>query len=166
MIEQPTPPQLPPKPNTVHLKDFTDDAYRDHVAQSFISIRDMLTQGVTQWGFEVVKHFAFINAAGIAGATALATSSKPIAVAALGSVYWFLCGLVAAIVTMIVIYFVGLVYLRTFSQRLFPVLASSQPISAMSPPRWFWVMIGVNWSLGAVSLVLFIGGVIQLVSAA
>ena len=153
-------------PNAVRLNDLTDKFYRDQVAQSFVSIRDMLAQGVTQWGFEVVKHLSIVNAAGIAGATALATSTKPIAVAALGSVYWFLCGLVAAIIAMIVIYFVGFAYLRVFNKQFFSVLASTQPISSMKPPPWFWIMIGINWSLCALSLVLFLGGVIHLVSAA
>ena len=164
--EQQPPSQPAFDPSAVRLKDIPDKEYRDHVAQSFLSLRDTITQGATQWGFEVVKHFAIINATGIAGATALATSTKPIAAAALGSVYWFLWGLVAAIVTMVVIYFVGLAYTRVYSRQLFPMLASASPISAMNPPRWLWRLICINWLLGAISLALFFSGVIHIVSAA
>lgn len=150
----------PPRP---FLKDVPADI-AGHLTTALTSTGATLTQGMITWGFEVIKHLAVINAAGLAGATAL-YSAAPAKAAAAAAIPWFLGGLLIAIVTMVSIYIVGFVFAVRYQKEMMQVLANLKPLDAMKAPLAFWVATGVNWLLAASSIAAFVIGLLDLVRA-
>jgi len=133
------------------------------------SLRETLMSGVINWGFEVIKHLAIFNGAGLAGATAIAQASGSSAGAhaiALQSAHLFVVGLAIALITMVTIYFTGIGYLRYFIDRSTAMLLNTLPITGINPPTVFWVSVGVNWCLAAASIVTFFAGALKIIAVA
>ncbi|MHB9833839.1 hypothetical protein Q8F57_003270 [Paraburkholderia terrae] len=125
------------------------------------ALSETLMQGVIGWGFEVIKHLAIFNGAGLAGATAIAQAAGTDVLGhalALKAAHYFVFGLMTALISMITIYFTGIRYLRYFMERSTDIMINVARIDAAKPGRWFWVSIGVNWTLAASSIVLFFIG--------
>lgn len=148
----------------VFLKDIPSEN-QDVVRSRLTSLADLFATGVMNWGFEVVKHLAIFNGAGLAGATALlqrAGTNDLTKTATVLSMHLFVYGLIAGIVAMLAIYLTGVFLHGRFQRTTIDVLLNKQPIGAMKPRRIFWILIGVNWLCAAVSIALFFWGALTI----
>jgi hypothetical protein len=125
------------------------------------SVSDATTQGILTWGFEVIKHLVVLNGAGLTAIVTIAQiSSLPTvshALALRGS-HVFVAGLVIALMSMLTIYATGLLFVRKFTATVLMVSVSTAPLSKLRLTRTFKILIGINWTLAAISIVLFIRG--------
>lgn len=144
----------------VHMKHLEPD-YREHIAQALTTTSATLTQSVMSWGFEIVKHLAVINAAGVAGATALynVSGAQKGAIAALP---WFLSGLVVTILTMLLVYLGSLLFTWSFQMKVMSVLTNQAPITSLKPPRWALIAVAINWLAVLGTFCVFVAGVYKL----
>lgn len=106
-------------------------------------------------GFELVKHFAIINGAGIAGATAYSANNPD----GVTSLPWFCLGLVMAIVTMIIVNVNGLRFIRHMAGAQQKILFGDAYIEEFRVPRSVVWTIRLTWVSGGISFVLFLIGV-------
>lgn len=119
------------------------------------------------WGFEVIKHLAIFNGAGLAGIAAIAQaypSNLTVHRLALQGMHLFISGLMVAIITMVVVFLSGFLYSFGFKKNVMLVLLSIRPLSSLKPPIWFWAMVALNWTLAAVSIGLFFAGAWKIVA--
>ncbi|CAM2331472.1 ER membrane protein complex subunit 6 [Ralstonia mannitolilytica] len=148
----------------VYMKDIKQE-YREHIAQALNMASATLTQTVMSLGFEIVKHLAVINAAGVAGAAALysiAAAQK----GAIAALPWFLAGLVVTILAMIVIYAGGLIFTWSFQGKVMMILTDQAPVLSVKAPVWARIAVAVNWLAVLGTLGVFLVGVYKLVCTA
>jgi hypothetical protein len=134
---------------------------RTQMSQMLQGLSGMLTQAIINWGLEVVKHVAIINAAGLAGATALAAS--PTKAAAVSAVAPFLVGLLLAIVVMALIFVVSFVFGVWYQRRLSSFLFGVARASAMQPSWWLFAAMAIQWIAVGASIVAFVVGMARLI---
>ncbi|CAG9177719.1 hypothetical protein LMG32289_03884 [Cupriavidus pampae] len=129
--------------------------------QMLQGLSGMLTQAIMDWGLEVVKHVAIINAAGLAGATALAAA--PSKAEAIVAVTPFLVGLLLAVVVMGVIFlfsfFIGLWYQHRLSRFMFGVGRAS----SLRPSKWVFFAMAIQWLAVAAAIAAFTIGMVRLI---
>jgi hypothetical protein len=151
---------LPPDNQQPFINDLIPEA-RDLFSARLRATAETLMEGVINWGFEVIKHLAIFNGAGLAGATAIAQAAGTDLIAhglALKAAHFFVFGLMIALVAMISVYFTGIRYLRYFMVRSTHILLNKARLDAANPGRWFWIAVGVNWTLAGISIILFFVG--------
>ena len=86
-------------------------------------------------GFELIKHFVAINAAGVAGATAIASAVSD---AAKLAIPYFFGGMVLAIFTMILVYVNGVQITLGLRKKFNAVLYSGATIKTFKFSRLMW----------------------------
>lgn len=148
------------KQGETFLKDLPVDA-QTAVTGQLASLSDATTQAAMNWGFEVVKHLVVLNGAGLTAIVAIAQISGTTAInhkLALTGAHYFVAGLMVALCSMLTIYATGLFFTRNFTQRVLMVSIGTAPISALRLSRFTKALIGTNWALAAISIVLFIRG--------
>lgn len=151
-----------------YLKDLKPEA-REAVTHHFTAMSDMIVEAAGSWGFEVIKHLAIFNGAGLAGATAFAqvvASDHVNRTTVISSAHFFIVGLMVAIIAMVTVYMTGLVFARSFPQRVIHFVLGNTPISQVSPPRALKYMVPVNWLLAALSIGCFFYGAYRIMSVA
>jgi len=150
------------------LKDLPDEA-RATVAQKISTASDAFTEGVVNWGFEVIKHLAIFNGGGLAGAAALAQAYNTDAVVhrlTLNAIHLFVAGLILALITMVVCWIAGFFYNFFFIRKCMAVLLSAAPLSTLKLSWGIWVASGAVWLLAAASVTLFLMGAFKVVAIA
>ncbi|MBR7961233.1 hypothetical protein KDW41_12335 [Burkholderia vietnamiensis] len=145
------------------------DNVRDLIGARINSANDALTQGVMDWGFEVMKHLAIFNGAGLAGAAAIAqaySTDRLVHALALQAVHLFVAGLMVALVTMVASYLLGFFCLFELPIRWAAVLTSKEPLGHLRVPKRILVGAGIVWGLTAASIALFFLGALKFVKIA
>ncbi|WP_269501089.1 hypothetical protein [Burkholderia sp. IMCC1007] len=133
------------------------------------SANDALTQGVIDWGFEVMKHLAIFNGAGLAGASAIAqaySNDPTVHTVALQAVHLFVAGLMVALVTMVASYLIAFLCLFKLPLRWAEVLLNRKPLGHLRVPTRYLIGSGIVWILSATSIVLFFLGALKVVKIA
>lgn len=149
---------------SARMKDIKPE-YREHVAQMLNMTIATLTQTVMSWGFEIVKHLAVINTAGVAGAAAL--YSVPTAKnAAFAALPWFLGGLAVTIFAMLLIYTSGVLVTWSLREKVMMALTDQAPIASVKAPAWARIAMAANWFSALGAFALFLVGVCKLVWSA
>jgi len=59
---------------------------------------------------------------------------------------------------MLTIYATGLFFVRNFTQRVLMVSIGTKPLSALRLSLFSKALIGINWTLAIISIVLFVRG--------
>lgn len=155
---------MEPSSNDVNVDPFIHDLNeqaRTQICQMLQGLSGMLTQAIINWGLEVVKHVAIINAAGLAGATALAAS--PTKSAAVAAVAPFLIGLLLAIIVMALIFVFSFVIGLSYQRKLSSFLFGAARASALKPSRWVFVAMLIQWLAVGASIVAFVVGMMRLI---
>jgi len=146
---------------SARMKDIKPE-YREHVAQMLNMTIATLTQTVMSWGFEIVKHLAVINTAGVAGAAAI--YSVPAAKnAAFAALPWFLGGLAVTIFAMLLIYTSGVLVTWSLREKVMMALTDQAPIASVKAPAWARIAMAANWFSALGAFALFLVGVCKLV---
>ncbi|WNC90942.1 hypothetical protein RI103_06215 [Paraburkholderia sp. FT54] len=136
------------------------------IGRQLAAVTDAVVQGAMNWGFEVVKHLAILNGAGLAAIVAIAQAANGdlrIHTLALHGAHQFVAGLMIASIAMLSVYISGLFFSRDFTQRTLDVLLGTKPLSRLQPPILYKSMIGLNWILTLMSLGLFFAGSLTIV---
>ncbi|WP_075259303.1 hypothetical protein [Herbaspirillum camelliae] len=146
-------------PRSRPLSTFSPEAQAQFKAHGQ-KLVDVIFNRTMDAGFELIKHFVAINAAGVAGATAIA--SALIEPAKLAIPYFF-GGLVVSIMTMLLVYVNGLQITHGMGKRFNAVVNSGAPIGTFKFSRLMWIGIVATWLLGLASILLFLTGAALLV---
>jgi len=144
----------------IFLKDLPVDA-QTAVTRQLAALSDAATQAAMNWGFEVVKHIVVLNGAGLTAIVAIAQisgTSPTNHTLALTGAHVFVGGLIVALSSMLTIYATGLFFVRNFTQRVFMVSIGTKPLSALRLSLFSKALIGINWTLAIISIVLFVRG--------
>jgi hypothetical protein len=152
----------------VFIRDLSEDA-REVVVKKLISSGDAFTEGLMNWGFEVIKHLAVFNGAGLAGSAAFAqaySADPAVHKLALSGAHLFVAGLMVALLTMVVCFLIGFAHHLTFTRKTTNVLFGNEPLGALKLTTGLWVGTGLIWALTAVSIVLFFIGALRIVAIA
>lgn len=142
------------------LKDLPIDA-QTAVTRQLASLSDSITQAAMNWGFEVVKHLVVLNGAGLTAIVAIAQISGTSTIdhkLALTGAHVFVAGLIVALCSMLTIYATGLFFVRSFTKCVLMISIGTKPISALQLSCSNKALIGVNWTLAFISIVLFVRG--------
>jgi hypothetical protein len=150
----------------VYLAELAVEA-QTAVGRQLASLTDAVLQGAMNWGFEVIKHLAIFNGAGLAAMVAIAQVAgvdRVVKGQALHGAHFFVVGLIFALCAMVTIYFTGLSYVRHLTTTTMSFMMGSAPLSALSPGRKMFFAIGLNWLLAGISIGFFLVGAFCLVS--
>lgn len=156
------------EPGPEMFGDLPDEA-KKIVGDQLASLLQTTTTALIGWGFEVLKHLAIFNAAGLAGATALAQAfasdhnAHRLAVAAADA---FIGGLAFSILTMVVVFFTGFAEIGPMARRNIEVMLNVQPLSALKPTRRTWTIVAINWGMATLAIVPFFVGATYLLRIA
>lgn len=123
-------------------------------------IQDVIFTRTMDSGFELIKHFVTINAASVAGATAI---SSAFAESAKLATPYFFAGMVVAIFVMILVYVNGIQISRGLIKRYHLVIYSGAPVNTFKFTRLMWTGIAITWVFSFSSIALFIAGATILV---
>jgi len=122
--------------------------------------QDIMFSRTMDFGFELIKHFVTINAAGVAGATAIASASAKKAELA---VPYFFAGMIVAICVMILVYINGIQITSGMMKKYQAILYRGAPVGTFKFSIMMWACIWITWVCGGISIILFIVGAAMLI---
>ncbi|WP_018435341.1 hypothetical protein [Paraburkholderia atlantica] len=152
------------KPEPIFLRD-TPEEFRAWISTFFSdAIISVMEFGMTV-GLELTRHLSIVNGAGLAGVTALYSATElPDRHALLSSAGWFLAGLALAILTFLIMYWVGSYTGKQLTKVVSEWVGNVRPFDPERVRLLRFISLP-TWGIGLMSFGCFLVGAIKVICA-